>query len=223
MQTKNQLIVPSFDSRISRHVPRFAMPILYVVLMCVSLSAAQAQNGQRQTAVFGMGCFWCSEALYERFVGVENVVSGYAGGTTTNPNYEQISAGDTGHAEVVQVTFDPAKISYAQLLEIFWEVHDPTTLNRQGADEGTQYRSVILYANPEQKKQAEASRAAAKKKFASAIVTEIAPLKRFYLAEEYHQDYFRKHPDKPYCVFVISPKLQKLEKNAGHLPAKLKK
>ncbi|MBL8018885.1 MAG: peptide-methionine (S)-S-oxide reductase MsrA [Leptospirales bacterium] len=199
------------------------MPVLCAFLISLSVTTVQAQAGQRQTAVFGMGCFWCSEALYERFMGVESVVSGYAGGVTVNPNYEQVSAGDTGHAEVVQVTFDPAKISYSQLLEIFWEVHDPTTLNRQGADEGTQYRSVILYANAEQKKLAEASREAAKKKFASAIVTQIAPLKKFYLAEEYHQDYFRKHPNQPYCVFVISPKLQKLEKSAGHLPAKLKR
>ncbi|MCE9600499.1 MAG: peptide-methionine (S)-S-oxide reductase MsrA [Spirochaetia bacterium] len=189
--------------------------------MLLSFSSTQAQT-KRQTAVFGMGCFWCSEALYERFTGVEAVVVGYAGGTTSNPNYEQVSGGDTGHAEVVQVTFDPARITYAQLLEIFWDVHDPTTLNRQGADEGTQYRSVILYANAEQKKLAEQSREVARKKFQSAIVTEIAPLKQFYVGEEYHQDYFRKHPNQPYCVFVISPKIQKLEKSAGHLPAKLK-
>ncbi len=169
-----------------------------------------------QTAVFGMGCFWCSEALFERFRGVQVAVCGYAGGTKSNPSYEEVSSGTTGHAEVVQVTFDPSVITYQQLLDIFWEVHDPTTLDKQGADEGTQYRSLILYANDEQKKLAEASKAAAQKKFPEPIVTEIEPLKVFYPAEDYHQSYFKKHPNVPYCYYVIGPKLQKLEK---HTPA----
>lgn len=170
-----------------------------------------------QTAVLGMGCFWCSQALFEKFRGVEKVVCGYAGGTKPNPTYEEVSSGNTGHAEVVQITFDPAQITYSQLLDIFWDVHDPTTLNRQGEDEGTNYRSIILYANDEQKKQAEASKAAAQKKSSSPIVTQIAPLTTFWPAEDYHQSYFRKHPDAPYCVYVISPKLQKLEKHSAQL------
>lgn len=169
-----------------------------------------------QTAVFGMGCFWCSEALFERFRGVQVAVCGYAGGAQPNPTYEEVSSGTTGHAEVVQVTFDPSVITYQQLLDIFWEVHDPTTVNKQGEDEGTQYRSLILYANDEQKRLAESSKTAAQKKFSTAIVTEIAPLKTFYPAEDYHQSYFKKHPDVPYCYYVIGPKLQKLEK---HTPA----
>ena len=169
-----------------------------------------------QTAVFGMGCFWCSEALFERFRGVQVAVCGYAGGAQPNPTYEEVSSGTTGHAEVVQVTFDPSVITYQQLLDIFWEVHDPTTVNKQGEDEGTQYRSLILYANDEQKRLAESSKTAAQKKFSTAIVTEIAPLKMFYPAEDYHQSYFKKHPNVPYCYYVIGPKLQKLEK---HTPA----
>jgi len=173
-----------------------------------------------QTAVFGMGCFWCSEALYERFRGVQVAVCGYAGGDKANPSYEEVSSGTTGHAEVVQVTFDPSVITYQQLLDIFWEVHDPTTLNRQGPDEGTQYRSLILYANDEQKRLAEASKAAAQKKFSGPLTTEISPLKTFYPAEDYHQSYFKKHPDAPYCYYVIGPKLQKLEKHTPAAPLK---
>jgi len=157
-----------------------------------------------------MGCFWCSQALFEKFKGVTHIVCGYAGGATTNPTYEEVSSGETGHAEVVQITFDPARITYQQLLDIFWDVHDPTTLNQQGADQGTQYRSIILYANDEQRRLAEASKQAELPKFKT-ITTEISPLKAFYLAEDYHQEYFKKHPDIPYCVYVISPKIQKLE------------
>jgi peptide-methionine (S)-S-oxide reductase len=165
-----------------------------------------------QKATFGGGCFWCLEAVFERFRGVRAVVSGYAGGSKVNPTYKEVCAGTTGHAEVVQIEFDPAVISYAQLLEIFWECHDPTTLNRQGADEGTQYRSIILYNDPAQQAAAESSRQAAAKRFRSPIVTEIVPLKAFYPAEEYHQDFYRLNPNYPYCAAVISPKLKKLEK-----------
>jgi len=166
-----------------------------------------------QLATFGGGCFWCVEALFETFDGIKAVTSGYAGGKTPNPTYKQISGGDTGHAEVVQIEFDPAKISYEQLLAIFWDIHDPTTLNRQGADVGTQYRSIILTHDEAQKAAAEKSKQAASAKFKTPITTEIAPLVKYYLAEDYHQDYFRKNPNVPYCAYVISPKLQKLQKS----------
>jgi peptide-methionine (S)-S-oxide reductase len=174
-----------------------------------------------QLATLGGGCFWCLEAFYEKFEGVQAVVSGYTGGQTLNPTYKQVCNGDTGHAEVVQIEFDPAKISYAQLLEIFWEMHDPTTLNRQGNDVGTQYRSAIYYHDDAQKQAIEKSLAAAKKKFNKPITTEIAALGKFYVAEESHQDYFRRNPNQPYCAYVISPKMQKLQKLQKELfPAK---
>ena len=165
-----------------------------------------------QLATFGGGCFWCMEAAFETFKGVKAVTSGYAGGKTPNPTYPQVCGGDTGHAEVIQVEFDPAQITYEQLLEIFWEAHDPTTPNRQGADAGTQYRSAIFYHDAAQKATAEKSKAAAAKQLKESIVTEITALTKFYPAEDYHQDYFRKNPHAPYCVVVISPKLQKLQK-----------
>ena len=164
-----------------------------------------------QTATFGKGCFWCAQALFQKFDGIDGVVCGYAGGHTANPSYEDVCSDTTGHAETVQITYDPAKITYSQLLDIFWGVHDPTTLNQQGADEGTQYRSIILYENPEQKKLAEASKAAQQAKLKEPITTEIVPLTAFYRAEEYHQDYFKKNPHAPYCLFVIDPKILKLE------------
>ncbi|HTY36834.1 MAG TPA: peptide-methionine (S)-S-oxide reductase MsrA [Bacteroidota bacterium] len=164
-----------------------------------------------EKATFGAGCFWCVEAIFERLDGVSSVVAGYAGGTKRNPTYEEVCTGETGHAEVAQITFDPAKISYERLLEVFWEAHDPTTLNRQGADVGTQYRSVIFYHDANQKAAAEKSLAAAQKQFDSPIVTEIEPLKEFFPAENYHQDYYKNHTNAPYCVFVIKPKLKKLK------------
>ena len=166
-----------------------------------------------QTAVFGMGCFWCAQALFEKFNGITHIDCGYAGGHTVNPTYEDVCSDQTGHAEVVKITFDPAVISYSQLLDIFWDVHDPTTLDRQGDDEGTQYRSIILYTTPEQQRLAEASKKAEEAKLGKPVTTEIVPLKAFYRAEEYHQDYFKKNPHAPYCAFVISPKVQKLEKH----------
>jgi peptide-methionine (S)-S-oxide reductase len=164
-----------------------------------------------QSATFGMGCFWCSQALFQKFTGVVHVDCGYAGGHTVNPTYEDVCTDATGHAEVVRITYDPTKISYQQLLDIFWDVHDPTTLDQQGDDTGTQYRSIILYETPEQKQLAEASKVAEAAKLNKPVTTEIVPLKAFYRAEEYHQDYFKKNPYSPYCLFVISPKLQKLE------------
>jgi peptide-methionine (S)-S-oxide reductase len=164
-------------------------------------------------AVLGGGCFWCVEAVYERIAGVKAAVSGYAGGKTEKPTYREVCDGETGHAEVVQIEFDPAVISFSKILDIFWEAHDPTTLNSQGPDHGTQYRSVIFYTSPEQKAVAERSKgfADASGKFSSPIVTEISPLTKFWTAEDYHQDYFRNNPRAGYCRAVISPKLQKLE------------
>ena len=177
------------------------------------MNAADSKSGSTQLATIGGGCFWCLEALYETFDGVKSVTSGYAGGQKENPTYKEVCSKTTGHAEVVQVEFDPAKLTYEQILQIFWDIHDPTTLNRQDNDEGPQYRSIILYHDEAQKKAAEKSKAAAQAKFSDKIVTEIVPLKKYYLAEDYHQDYFRKNPNVPYCAYVISPKLQKLQKS----------
>jgi len=164
----------------------------------------------REQAVFGAGCFWCVEAVYERIPGVLSVEAGYAGGNTTNPTYEQVCLGTTGHAEVARLTFDPAKVTYAQLLELLWQAHDPTTLNRQGADVGTQYRSAIFTYTDEQLRLAGRSKTEAQKHFRDPIVTEIQPLKEFFPAENYHQEYYRNNPNAPYCMFVIRPKLKKL-------------
>ncbi len=172
-----------------------------------------------QLATLGGGCFWCVEAVYRDIKGVEEVVSGYAGGHQPNPTYEQVCSGTTGHAEVAQITFDPGMISYEQLLEVFWHVHDPTTLNRQGADVGTQYRSIILYHNEEQRRIAEASKARTEASglWNDPIVTEIAPLGAFYPAEAYHQNYYKNNPRQMYCSYVIAPKLRKFYKEFGHL------
>jgi peptide-methionine (S)-S-oxide reductase len=176
-------------------------------------SAKPASPAKTETATFGMGCFWCAQALFEKFGGITHIDCGYAGGHTENPTYEDVCTDETGHAEVVQITYDPSKITYQQLLEIFWDVHDPTTLNQQGNDEGTQYRSIILYETPEQKKLAEASKQAEEARLKRPVTTEIVPLTVFYRAEEYHQDYFKKNPFQPYCIFEISPKVKALEAN----------
>jgi peptide-methionine (S)-S-oxide reductase len=165
-----------------------------------------------ELATFGGGCFWCMEAVFERLPGVKSVTSGFAGGHTANPTYPQVCTGTTGHAEVTQIEFDPAKISYEKLLEVFWQAHDPTTLNQQGADEGTQYRSVILYHGEAQKLAAEKSKLEAQKKHKDPIVTEIVPFTKFYPAEGYHQEYYDNNSSAPYCQMVIAPKLEKLEK-----------
>lgn len=171
-------------------------------------------NGATESSssiVLGGGCFWCIEALYETVDGVQSVESGYAAGHVPDPSYQEVCSGQTGHAEVVRITFDPQTVSLPALLDFFWEAHDPTTVDRQGADVGPQYRSIILYQSPEQKEAAVASRDKAQPKFADPIVTEIEPLETFYRAEEYHQDYFRKNPQAAYCQYVIAPKLKKLE------------
>src|SRR3954454_1935955 len=166
------------------------------------------------TATFGSGCFWCSEAIFQRLDGVIKVISGYSGGSVANPSYEQGCTGTTGHAEVVNVIYDPAKVSYDELLSVFWKTHDPTSLNRQGNDIGTQYRSVIFYTNPSQKEKAEHYKTELDKSgaFNNPIVTAIEPYRNFYSAENYHQDYFDQNGGQPYCRFVIAPKVEKFEK-----------
>ena len=167
-----------------------------------------------ELATFGGGCFWCLEAIFQDLTGVEKVVSGYAGGTTENPTYQQVCAGNTGHAEVVQIQFDPGILSYEDLLQIFWHIHDPTSLNRQGADVGTQYRSIILYYNEEQKTLAERSKQEHETsgEWSQPFVTEIVPLQDFYPAENYHQNYFALNPNQPYCQMVVAPKVTKFRK-----------
>ena len=170
-------------------------------------------------AVFANGCFWCTEAVFTSLEGVSSVVSGYTGGTVENPIYEQVSDGGTGHAEAIKIEFDPAVISYDDLLAVFFNTHDPTTRNRQGNDVGTQYRSAIFYGNEEQKTKAEAlvRELNETKAYDKPIVTEVRPLGTFYPAENYHQGYYRNHADQPYCQLVIAPKLEKLEKRFAEL------
>jgi peptide-methionine (S)-S-oxide reductase len=178
-------------------------------------------SNQRAIATFGAGCFWCVEAVFQQLRGVERVVSGYAGGKVEKPTYRQVCTGTTGYAEAVQITFDPEVISYEDLLEVFWRTHDPTTLNRQGADVGTQYRSAIFYHDDSQRAAAEKSKRAAEAAglWADPIVTEIVPFTNFYEAEDYHQNYYRTNPDQTYCRLVIDPKIRKFHKE---FQAKLK-
>jgi peptide-methionine (S)-S-oxide reductase len=167
-----------------------------------------------EKATFGSGCFWCTEAIFQQLRGVESVESGYSGGEVANPTYEQVCTGRTGHAEVVQITYDPAVISFDELLKVFWQTHDPTTLNRQGHDVGTQYRSAIFYHNDAQRRTAETYKQQldASGTFSAPIVTEITPFKNFYPAEDYHENYFRLNPAQSYCVAVIRPKVEKFKK-----------
>lgn len=203
-----------------------------IILLTVMIGAGFAQNKsavkgttmeqQLETATLGAGCFWCVEAIYQRLEGVVKVESGYSGGSVKNPTYEQVCSGRTGHAEVIQVTFHSATLSYKELLEVFFKTHDPTTLNKQGADVGTQYRSAIFYHSPEQKQTAEQVKREtdAAKIWDDPIVTEIAPYSIFYKAEEYHQNYYNQNSYQPYCMMVINPKLSKFKKEFG---SKLKK
>jgi peptide-methionine (S)-S-oxide reductase len=172
---------------------------------------AQNDNSVKEVATLGGGCFWCLEAVFADLKGVERVVSGYAGGTVPNPNYEQVCSGRTGHAEVVQVTFDPRLISYRELLDVYFSLHDPTTLNRQGADVGTQYRSVVFYDSPEQKAVAEEVVKGLNEsgEYSSPLVTQLLPAPTFHPAEAYHQQYFQKNPNQPYCQLVVAPKVGK--------------
>ncbi|PUZ24401.1 peptide-methionine (S)-S-oxide reductase [Chitinophaga costaii] len=201
---------------------------IFTGLLGISLSAC-AQHGndkvpkdmnnipnniKTETATFGGGCFWCTEAQLQQLQGVLKVESGFSGGTVPNPSYEAVCTGETGHAEVVQVTYDPSKLTYAELLQAFWTSHDPTQLNRQGNDVGTQYRSVIFYHNEEQHKEAEFYKKKLQESgaYTDPIVTEIAPFTKFYKAEDYHQNYYANNGSQPYCMFVIRPKLEKFKK-----------
>jgi peptide-methionine (S)-S-oxide reductase len=165
-----------------------------------------------QFATLGGGCFWCLEAVFEELEGIVDVESGYSGGTVANPSYRQVCDGNTGHAEVVRLEFDPARISYREVLEVFFAVHDPTTLNRQGNDVGTQYRSVIFYHDSEQQRVASEAIAEARSAWERDIVTQLAPAAPYFRAEDYHQEYFRHNPDQGYCAFVVAPKLEKFRK-----------
>ncbi|MDT3695446.1 MAG: peptide-methionine (S)-S-oxide reductase MsrA [Ignavibacterium sp.] len=177
-------------------------------------SIMNESNSSLDTATFGSGCFWCTEAIFERVNGVTSVISGYSGGAVKNPTYEEVCEGTTGHAECTQITFDPSVISYDELLEIFWKTHDPTTLNRQGNDVGTQYRSVVFFHNNEQKQKAEyyKQKLTDEKIWDKPIVTEITKLEKFYPAENYHQEYYENNPNQGYCAYVITPKVEKFEK-----------
>jgi len=186
------------------------------------MSPVDAVPAGHEVATLAGGCFWCLEAVYDGMKGVHSVESGYMGGRTANPTYEQVCGGDTGHAEVVRVTFDPAAVSYEELLEVFFVIHDPTTMNRQGNDVGTQYRSAIFYHTPQQKTAAEAviARLSAAKLWSGKIVTELAPASTFHMAERYHQEYFERNPYQPYCQAVVAPKVAKFRK---HFLEKLKR
>lgn len=194
---------------------RYIKLILISYILIIFNQGLTAQNkNNMENATFGSGCFWCTEAIFEQLKGVESAKSGYSGGLTKNPTYKEVCTGETGHAEVIQVTYNPEIISYTELLEVFWQTHDPTTLNRQGGDVGTQYRSVIFYHNEKQKEIAESY----KKKLEQAkiydnpIVTEISEYTTFYVAESYHQDYYNSNKAQPYCSFVITPKMEKFKK-----------
>lgn len=206
------------------------MKRLFLLLICIFFAACNGQEKKKATnttkkmnantkLVIGGGCFWCVESCFNMLKGVDTVISGYSGGQTKNPTYEEVCSGETGHAEVVEITYDPTIISYDQLMDVFFFLHDPTQLNRQGNDVGTQYRSVIFYNNTEEKAKAEA---AIKKSEASGIwngqyVTELAPLEKFYPAEQYHQGYYKENPTQPYCSAVVGPKIQKFKKHFGAL------
>ena len=202
----------------------FAITFLAVVLICCKESKSEIKNKDNkamneqtsnlETAIFGSGCFWCTEAIFERVNGVFSVVSGYSGGTVDNPTYNEVCDGATGHAECTQITFDPAVVSYDELLEIFWKTHDPTTLNKQGNDVGTQYRSVIFYHSDEQKQKAEyyKNKLIEEKIWDKPIITEITKFENFYPAEDYHQEYYENNPNQGYCAYIITPKVEKFEK-----------
>jgi peptide-methionine (S)-S-oxide reductase len=209
----------------------FAMkiPLLFSLMTAAGLSAAEPATpaaapaptpAKTETAIFAGGCFWCTEGCYQIVKGVVSVTSGYMGGHVDNPTYKQICTGTTGHAEVVKVVFDPTVVSYEDLVELFWYAHDPTTLNRQGADVGTQYRSAIFYTTEEQKKTAEASKASHAKEFSSPIVTEITEAPKFYPAEDYHQNFANSNPEHGYVCNVVLPKMEKFKKKMAAMAKK---
>jgi peptide-methionine (S)-S-oxide reductase len=180
------------------------------------------ESNTTETATFAGGCFWCTEAIFLRLRGVEKVVPGYTGGSVPNPTYNDVTDGLTGHAEAIQITFDSNVISYDQLLNVFFELHDPTTLNQQGYDMGSQYRSAVYYSNEEQQQAAMRAieRVNASGRYANKVVTELAPLSDFYVAEDYHHNFYKQNPNYPYCAIIIDPKIQKLYKDFSELVAK---
>jgi len=179
-------------------------------IILIILTGANFMTAENETIVLGAGCFWCVEAIYERIDGVITVEAGYANGQTENPTYDDVCNGNTGYAEVAKIAFDPQKVSFEEILDIFWKAHDPTTLNRQGGDIGVQYRSGIYFQSGKQKEIAEKSMSIAQDAFKNKIVTEIEPLKNYYIAEDYHQNYYDNNKNAPYCSIVIAPKLKKL-------------
>jgi peptide-methionine (S)-S-oxide reductase len=197
---------------------KIIIPVILISLLispdAYNRNQAGIHESAEEIATFGAGCFWCVEVIFQNLEGVTKVVSGYSGGKVENPTYKQVCEGNTGHAEVVQIHYDPKKISYESLLEVFWKTHDPTTLNRQGNDVGTQYRSVIFYHNAKQKELAEyyLKKLDESGAFDQPVVTEIEPFKSFYEAEDYHQNFYDLNPQVPYCKFVIEPKLEKFKK-----------
>jgi peptide-methionine (S)-S-oxide reductase len=217
-----------------------ALTCLIAVLENTAMSANESTHANKtdgsatksapklETATFGEGCFWCSEAVFQQLRGVKSVISGYSGGSVDHPSYEAVCAGRTGHAEVIQITYDPSEIKFDDLLKAFWQTHDPTTLNRQGHDTGTQYRSAIFYHSEEQHRVAEQYKKQLDQSgtFKSPIVTEIAPFKSFFPAEKYHQNYFNDNPSQQYCQFIIRPKVEKFNKEFKDMlkdaPAKAK-
>ncbi len=210
------------NDKIAHHGTGSPGKLIYPLLILLTLSNSMMATTDSQTdaaavktqrVTVGGGCFWCLDAAFRTLDGVKSVTCGYAGGTVANPDYKLVCTGKTGHAEVVQVEFEPARISLEKVFEFFWKIHDPTTLNRQGPDSGTQYRSIILYQDEAQKLAAERSKKLAAAHFSDRIVTAIVPLKVFYPAEDYHQNYFAKNPNASYCVLVIKPKMDKLKKH----------
>jgi peptide-methionine (S)-S-oxide reductase len=210
---KKTFLVPFCELEYFGHVMKnyFIIGAMFLLgtLACAQAEGDDMANGYEEI-VLGGGCFWCVEAVYERLDGIQNAVSGYAGGTVANPTYRQVTTGSTGHAEVVKITYDPSVISLEEVLDWFWKAHDPTTLNRQGADIGTQYRSAIYYYNDQQKAVVEGSIKKAQEDFSRPIVTEVKAMGEFYAAEDYHQDYYANNPNYGYCQVVIEPKLRKL-------------
>ncbi len=186
---------------------------VFLTFLTMNMTKSEVKSNESQ-ATFGGGCYWCVETIFEQLKGVHEVVSGFSGGEVVNPSYKEVCTGLTGHAEVIRITFDPGVISFQELLTVFFSVHDPTTLNRQGADVGTQYRSVVFYHNPQQKEETEAmiDELQAQGVFDAPIVTEVSPLINFFQAENYHQDYYNNNPNQPYCRMVINPKVDKFKK-----------
>ena len=220
---KKQYHIPTL-SIIMKTVSLYIALVLVIVVLCTSCAQQSKQSSPKQeqrnmtssldTATLASGCFWCVEAIFQNLKGVQSVASGYSGGTVKNPSYEEVCSGTTGHAEACQIVYDPKQITFDELLEVFWKMHDPTTLNQQGADVGTQYRSAVFYHNEEQKKLAEHYKKElnASGVYSSPVVTEITPYTNFYKAEDYHQNYYNQHGDQPYCRLVIQPKVEKFNK-----------